>query len=49
MLSFGVKGELLEIVEKKVDHRGAVALKKRLNRLRTEKERTEIVYWVEKD
>ena len=49
LLVFGVKGKLLEIVEKNLDHRSAVELKRRLNRRRTEKERGEIEYFVVED
>jgi hypothetical protein len=49
LLAFGFKGELLEVVEEKLDLRSAVKLERRLNRLRTAKEREEEVSWVEEE
>ena len=49
MLLFGIKGELLEVIEGNLDSGNAEKLKERLNACRTKKERDEIVYWVERD
>jgi hypothetical protein len=49
LLAFGFKGELLEVVAENLDLQSAVKLERRLNRLRTAKEREEEVYWVEEE
>ena len=49
LLVFGVKGELLEVIERNLDYRSATELKRRLMNSRTKKEREEITYWVEED
>jgi hypothetical protein len=49
LLAFGFKGELLEVVAENLDLQSAVRLERRLNRLRTAKEREEEVYWVEEE
>lgn len=49
MLAFGFKGELLEVVVENLDFQSAVKLERRLNSLRTAKEREEEVYWVEEE
>ena len=49
LASFGVKGELLKIVEKNLDHRNAVKIKNRMNKGRTEKERMKSIYCVKED
>jgi len=49
LVAFGFKGELLEVVEEILDLRSDVKLERRLNRLRTAKEREEEVYWVEEE
>ena len=49
LLVFGIKGELLEVIERNLDHQMALDLKRKLNSRRTEKEKDEIEYWVEED
>jgi hypothetical protein len=49
LLVFDFKGELLDVVAENLDLQSAVKLERRLNRLRTAKEREEEVYVVEEE
>lgn len=49
LLKIGLKGELIEVVERGLNHQRAIDLKRKLNDGRTKKEAGEIAYWVEEE
>ena len=49
LLEMGLKGELIEVVERNLDYQSASELRIRLNNRRTERERKRIVYDVEEE
>ena len=49
LLEIGLKGELIEVVERDLNHQRAIDLKRKLNNGRTKKEIREIAYRVEEE
>ena len=49
LLEIGLKGELLEVVERDLTYQRAIDLKRKLNDGRTKSEAGEIAYWVEEE
>lgn len=49
LLKIGFKGELIEVVERDLNHQRAIELKRKLNNSKTKKEAGEIAYWVEEE